>query len=304
MYVSPMADEELNWDDLRYFMGAVRAGTLAGAARAMRVEHTTIGRRLSSLERSLGGPLVLRGPEGLKLTPLGEVVVPLVEQVEQAVIAVRDLVSARRARVRLALPSGFTTLFTPRVAQLQREHPKLSLELLSGAHPVDLKKGEADLAVRVGPVADKELVARKLCEVGWALYASDAYLARQGAPRDPNDLSGHDVIGYDPSLAGVPAATWLDARSKGTNVVMRSREITDMLAAAMSGVGLAALPCLVGDHRPSLHRLTSDVIATRNVSLVYRREAKLSPEVRAVIRFVAEVMRAHAQQLGGKLSAR
>src|SRR5688500_9079270 len=105
-----MAGKELNWDDLRYFLGAVRAGTLAGASRAMAVEHTTIGRRLSSLEETLGAALVLRGPEGLKLTPLGEAAVPLVEQVEQAVAAVRDLVSARGARVRLAVPSGFTTL--------------------------------------------------------------------------------------------------------------------------------------------------------------------------------------------------
>jgi DNA-binding transcriptional LysR family regulator len=294
-----VADEELNWDDLRYFLGAVRARTLAGAARALRVEHTTIGRRLSSLERSLGAPLVLRGPGGLTLTPLGESVVPLVEKVEQAVVAVRDLVSIRRARVRLAVPSGFTTLFTPHVAQLLEAHPKLSLELVSGARPVDLKKGEADLAIRVGPVADKDLVARKICDVGWALYASSAYLARREAPRNPNDLSGHEVIGFDPSLAGVPAAQWLEARSASAKVVMRSREATDMLAAATSGVGLAALPCMFGDPEPKLTRLTPDVIASRTVSLIYRREAKLSPEVRAVIRMVVEVMREHADLIGG-----
>lgn len=126
----------------------------------MKVEHTTIGSRLSTLEETLGAPLVLRGPKGLRLTPLGDAVVPLVEQVEQAVAAVRELASARRARVRLAVPSGWTTLFTSRVASLQAGHPKLSLEFVSGAHPADLKKGEADLAVRVGTIADKELIAR------------------------------------------------------------------------------------------------------------------------------------------------
>ena len=66
------ADDELDWDDLRYFLRAAQAGTLAGAARAMGVDHSTIGRRLRALERALGAPLVVRAPDGLHLTPLGE----------------------------------------------------------------------------------------------------------------------------------------------------------------------------------------------------------------------------------------
>ena len=298
-----MADKQLDWDDLRYFLGAARAGTLAGASRAMKVEHTTIGRRLSSLEEALGAPLVLRGPEGLTLTPVGEAVLPLVTNVEQAVAAVRELVSARRTRVRLAVPSGFANLLSPRIAQLQRDHPGLSLELVSGARPVDLNKGEADLAIRVGAIGDKNLIARKLCKSGWALYAADTYLARRGAPSDLDDLSGHDVISFDPSLARVAAARWLQARSVNSNIVMRSREVTDMLAAAVSGVGLCALPCMVGDAEPKLTRLTSDLIARPNLSLVYRREVKLSREVRAVIRMVVEAVRDNAARIQGTSEA-
>jgi DNA-binding transcriptional LysR family regulator len=80
---------------------------------------------------------------------------------------------------------------------------------------------------------------------------------------------------------------------------MRSREMTDMLAAAASGVGLAVLPCVVGGTEPKLTRLTAEPVATRTVSLVYRREAKLSREVRAVVRMVVEVMREHAALLSG-----
>lgn len=295
-----MAGDDLDWDDLRYLLAAARAGTLAGASRALKVEHTTVGRRLTALEDALGAPLVLRGPEGLTLTPLGEAVLPLVEQVEHAVSAVRELVSARRARVRLAVPSGFTALFTARVAELQREHPRLSLELVSGARPVDLKRGEADLAVRVGAIADKDLVARKLCESGWALYAAGSYLARRGAPRDLDDLAGHDVIGFDPSLARVPAAQWLEPRIAHANVVMRSREVTDMLAAALSGVGLCALPCMVADVEPQLTRVTAGLIARPTISLVYRREARRSREIRAVMRMVVDVMRENAPRIEGK----
>jgi DNA-binding transcriptional LysR family regulator len=304
MYHGYMAETgDLDWDDLRYFLRAMQAKTLAGAARAMRVEHTTVGRRLSALERSLGAPLVLRGPDGLQLTPLGEQALPLVEEVERAVAKVRALVASQKSRVRLAVPSGFTRFFTEGLARLREKHPELSLELISGARPVDLKKGEADVALRSGLVADDDLVARKLGVSGWSLYASDAYLARKPGPIDPDELSGHDVIGYDASLSSVPAAQWIEERATKARIVLRSREMTDMLAAAASGVGLAVLPCSLADPEPTLRRLTPKVVATRDIFLVYRREARMSDEVRAVIQFVVDVMREHAARLSGEMKA-
>jgi DNA-binding transcriptional LysR family regulator len=290
---------DFDWDDLRYFLRAMQAKTLAGAARAMRVEHTTVGRRLSALERALGAPLVLRGPDGLQLTPLGEQALPLVEEVERAVAKIRALVASQRSRVRLAVPSGFTPFFTEGLARLRAKHPELSLEIVSGSRPVDLKKGEADVALRSGLVADDDLVARKLGVSGWSLYASDAYLARKPGEIDPDDLSEHEIIGYDASLSSVPAAKWIEERATKARIVLRSREMTDMLAAAVSGVGLAVLPCSLADGETTLRRLTPKVVATRDIFLVYRREARLSAEVRAVIQFVADVMREHADRLSG-----
>jgi len=194
--------EELNWDDLRYFLRAAESKSLAGAARAAHVEHTTIGRRLSALEQAFGAPLVLRGRDGLQLTQLGEQLVPLVTAVERAVNAVRDLVASERSRVRLAVPSGFTRLFSDAIATFARENPDVTLEIVSGARPVDLKKGEADLAIRASTIVDKDLIARKLFDSGFALYGSETYFARKPAPRDVNDLSGHDIVGFPEVYVG------------------------------------------------------------------------------------------------------
>jgi DNA-binding transcriptional LysR family regulator len=291
--------EELNWDDLRYFLRAASATTLAGAARTMGVEHTTIGRRLGALERALGASLVLRGPDGLKLTPLGERVLPLALDVERAVREVEAAARSQNVRVRIAVPSGFTKFFTSELAKLRTKHPEIALELIGGARPVDLKNGEADLALRTGPIHDDDLVVRKVGESGWSLYASDAYLSRHPEALDLEHLRGHELIGYDASLAGVPAAKWIEERGSTATIVLRSREMTDMAAAASAGVGIAALPCGVGDDDPTLRRLTKVVIATRAVSLVYRREAKLSDQVRAVIEFVVEVMQQAAPWMSG-----
>jgi DNA-binding transcriptional LysR family regulator len=290
-----------NWDDLRYFLHAVQAQTLAGAARNMGVEHSTVGRRLSALERALGAQLVIRGPDGLRLTPLGESVAPLVQQVERAVQAVHDQAMQQKTRVRLAMPTGFTKLFTERLERLRIDYPNLSLELLSEARPVDLQKGEADLAIRGNAAIDEDLIARKLGPAGWSLYAAPAYLARRDAAVDLNDLSGHDFIGYDPSLAEMPPARWITQHAGGAAIVLSCREMTDMLAAAQSGTGLAVLPCFMADSEPGLVRLTPQVLASRELALVYRREAKQAEPVRAVIRFVMQVMQDNAHQIAGKL---
>lgn len=294
----PRADR-LEWSDLRVFLRAAQAKTLAGAARALAVEHTTVGRRLTALEKALGAPLVVRGPAGLQLTPLGHQALPLVEAVERAVHEVQKLVSKQSARVRLAVPSGFTTFFTPHLGRLREQRPGLELELVSGARPVDLKKGEADLAIRIGVITDPELVTRKLGTSGSALFASSSYLGRKPAPKSPEDLRGHELIGFDPSLARVPAAQWLEAHAAGATIALRSREMTDMVAAAVDGAGIALLPCHFAAREPSLRRL-SGVLTERPVMLVYRKEARLNDAVRTVARFVVEVMREHAPAMAGR----
>lgn len=293
-------DVDFDWNDLRYFMQAARTKTLAGAARALGVEHTTIGRRLTVLERALGAPLFIRSSDGLRLTPLAERVLPLMEAVEQAVHAVQERVSSDKMRVRLAVPSGFAPLITARLSELHKDHPDITLELLSGSRPVDLKKGEAELALRVGPVTDQDLVAQNMGEVGLSLYAADAYLARRPAPIDPLQLAGHEIIGYDQSLAASPGAKWLEAHAIQASVVLRCREMTDMLAATSAGLGLAILPCMLGDTEPTLTRITDQVLVSLKLSLVYRREMLKVAPVKAAIKFISLVIRTHsAPVIGG-----
>jgi LysR substrate binding domain len=119
---------------------------------------------------------------------------------------------------------------------------------------------EADLALHSGPITDKDLVVRKVCESGWSLYASEAYLARKPAPVDPNDLTGHEIIGYDASLSAVPAVKWIELR------------VAKATAAPHSRIGLAAFPCMLGDSERALRRLTPDVFASATLVLCMRRQ--------------------------------
>lgn len=290
---------ELNWDDLRYFLLAAKAGTLAGAARSAAVQHTTIGRRLTALERALGAPLFLRGPEGLSLTPLGHSLLPLVLDVERSVSAVHELARGRRARVRLALPSGLIPFFADDFARFGQQHPELTLETVSGGQLLDLQRGAADLAVRSGPIHDEELIGRSLGRVGFSLYGSARYLQDHPAPSDPRELAGHKLIGYGGELASTPAALWLQAHAGEAVTVLRANEIAAMFDAAISGVGLAVLPCMVADIEPRLQRLTPEVLAQRELWLVYRRENRQNEAVRLTANFLVQVMRKRAGQITG-----
>lgn len=291
--------DDLDWNDLRHFLASARAGTLAGAARGLGVKHSTVGRRLSTLERALGGALFVRGPEGLRLTPVGEKLVPLAEAVERAIDTLQSRASAQISCVRLAVPSGFVPQFSPYVGQFQKRHPEISLEFLSGSRKADLNKNEADLALRAGAAGDDNLLARKVGEVGWSLYASPEYLARNKAPGNPRKLAGHQVLGFDAGLSGLPGAKWLAEHGKGAAVALVHRELADMTASAVGGTGLAVLPCVLADGEPKLKRLTAEVLGRQTLSLVYRREALVAKPVQAVVRFVIDVMRERAKAIRG-----
>ncbi len=291
--------DRIDWNDVRFFLAAARTGSLAGAARALGVEHSTVGRRLRAFEQTLGGSLVLRKPDGLVLTALGERVAAAAEKVDREVLALFDAALSEQPHVRLALPSGFTGIFTRRIERLRASHPGLVLELVSSARTVDLQKGEADLAVRVGPIADADLVARRIGNVGWSLYAAPGYLREHRWADNTVDLRGHKVIGYDPLLSTTPPGHWIEANVAGADVVLRSREMMDMAGAAEAGVGIALLPCFLGDSTSGLSRLTPDVIVSRDVWIVYRREMRLSLAVQAVIRFTIEVITDAEESLQG-----
>jgi DNA-binding transcriptional LysR family regulator len=132
--------DDIDWDDLRYFLRALEAKSFSGAARALGVEHSTVGRRLAALERALGASLVLRGPHSLQLTSLGEKLAPLVHDMGRAAAAVGDLVNAQKASIRLAVPSGFTRIFATALSQPEAKGRKFSLDILSGARPYDVRR--------------------------------------------------------------------------------------------------------------------------------------------------------------------
>ncbi len=283
----------VDWNDFRYFLAIAGAGTFAAAARELSVEHTTVGRRLTALETALGTKLFIRGPDGLTLTAAGRDALPLAEEMAARAQAIERRVSGDDGRVegtvRVSVSEALSSYFVKHSAALRDRHPGLMVDVQIGNHASDLLRGEADLAVRARPVTEPDLVARKLTCAGWSMYASPDYLARRGTPPDPEALCGHDVITFDDSMANTPGGLWFAAHAKTCNVAMRGNSVIAVLNAAVCGMGVAVLPCFLGEPEPQLCRLTPRVLGARDIHLVVHPDLARVARVRAVMDYIVEL---------------
>lgn len=294
----------MRWDDLRYLLAVARQGSLAKAARELRVDATTVGRRLDVLEKSLGTRLVLRGARTLALTEAAEAVVARAREVEDALRTLHDAVgSEARAvgTVRLTTPEYLAhALVAPSLGDLHARHPGLDLELEVASGLVDVQRGDADLALRLVPPRGDALVVRKLGEVAFTLYASRGYLRRHGAPR-PGDFHGHTVLVYRVGLTSGAEAEELTRLTAGARRLLRSNSTVVLREAAAAGLGVALLPCFTGDRDARLARVGAGVMARRPLWLVVHKDLQQSPRVRAASDWLAELCR---KERAGLLGAR
>jgi DNA-binding transcriptional LysR family regulator len=292
-----------DWNDLRYFLAIHREGSLAAAARSLRVQHSTVGRRLEMLEAALGAGLFARTPDGFVPTEAGREILPLAEEAERALAGIARRVAGRDDRlegvVRLTASEAFSGFLVRRLADLHARYPGLVVEVLVGNRSLDLSRGEADVALRIAATSQPELICKRIGDAGWSLYASDSYVARRGAPDLATDLAGHDIIGFDESLSQVPGARWLKDNAAGAHVMLRGNSIVSVLNAAIVGMGLAVLPCFLAEAEPTLRRLAPEVLGSREIWLVFHPDVARIARVRRVIDFVTEIIGAEAEVLRG-----
>lgn len=284
----------MDWDDLRVFVTVARAGRISVAARQLGVEHTTVGRRLAALERDLGVPLFHRTAAGYRLTPHGERALSSALAMEQAALAVgaraREKSAVLHGRVRVAmldeLASHWLAFHLP---ALRARHPGLELEVLTGIAPLDLSRGEAELAVRTPRPRKAGLSAVRLGRPAVGLYASAPMLG--GEPMrvvDVASLRGQPLLCYTRSQRVLQSAPWLQALLRDAPVALSTNSTHTLLSAARAGAGIAVLPCLVARRHDELV-LVSATAPAGEMWLVTHPEFRRDPQVRAVADFLKQV---------------
>ncbi|UZE09124.1 LysR family transcriptional regulator [Pseudomonas sp. B21-053] len=273
-----------DWEDLRYFIVFAHERSLSGAARALKVDHATVARRISALESSLNLKLVDRRPRAYVITEDGERIAQLGRRMENESFAVQRTALAGQdnyvGEVTVSAPPALASaLIAPHLNELRANYPQLSLQLIGSLGSASLSRREADIAVRLSRPKEPDLVARKVATIPFYLYASADYLAATAA----QDLA---FIAYDETMEQSPQQAWLKQQANDRPILLRSNDLNIQATAAQAGAGVAALPGFLGE-RYGLQAVPSvGADLTRDVWLVVHNDIRHTPAVLAVMSFL------------------
>jgi DNA-binding transcriptional LysR family regulator len=290
----------LDWDDLKVFLHAARGGSLGSAARRLRVDQSTISRRIAHLESTLGMALFERLPSGLRVNEAGERLLCHAERIESAVIAMREDVqcggSRMAGRVRLATMEGIASLYlASRFSRLRQQYPNLTVELLTSPQTVSVNRREADLFLSFFMPTALGMVSERLGCFQLGLYGSRSYLERDGMPENPADLARHSFVTYIDDLIQLNSVRWLDDVIKNPTVSFHSNSMIAQMNAAAGGLGLVLLPSFATDGRDDLVPVLHDRLSTtRELWINVHNDLQFVPRIRAVSGFLKAMFKADA----------
>jgi DNA-binding transcriptional LysR family regulator len=285
--------------DLRFVLAVSRGGSLLGAARALGVDKATVIRRIDALEESLGAKLVERAQRGWTLTAAGRTAAEAAERIEEEIARLTGAVSEDEGGVvRLTAPAFFARQFLiPEMGRFQLGWPRIELRLLTTNAMLDLGKRDADIAVRNVRPDRGRLVSRPLGRLGHAVYAARSYVERRGAPRTRDDLRAHHLLGYEATTILQPELRWI--AESGIPVVLRVTDTLTLLDGVRAGLGIAPLPCCIGEHDRDLVRIDVCGRGRDEICCVYPEDLRETARIRAAVDWLGEIWTRHRSVLEG-----
>lgn len=277
-------NNEMDWNDLRFFTAVIRYGGLSGAARNLGVSIQTVGRRISKLESAVGTSLFLRHASGYIPTTDARALEAEAERVETAMAQFRARTGSRSSEmagiVRLAAPETITThLLLPGLQPFLTQHPSLELELVTGVSTVGIARGEADLALRVVRPDRGALTRKRIGRMSYGLYAG---------PEANADPATARLIGWTTEF-DLPADRWLKVLT-GRAPDIRTSQLEAQHAAIRAGLGIGILPCFLAD---GLQRIPTAARMAETLWLVGHAEtsSKRVELVRGAVESIIEAAR-------------
>lgn len=277
----------MEWSDLRVFLAIAREGTLGAAARTLKLTQPTMGRRLRALEAALGHELFQRTSDGLVLTDEGSTLLGHAERMEEEALAIERRLAGQAQQLegtlRLTASDWFGThVLTPVLAEFSTRHPQVAVELLTDARFLSLSRREADVAFRIRPFDEGDVVSRKLLHVRYGAYL------RQGlAHPSAGDGGGSALLALDSAFSGSPDDSWLQSMLPAARTVFRSnsRDVQARMCAA--GVGIAVLPIPLGDRTAGIERVDLGAEPPgRDTWIGYHRDLRRLARLRAFLDLV------------------
>lgn len=292
----------LDWNDLRIVLAVAREGSLSGAARRLRVTHSTVFRRLGVIEQTLGVRLFERFRDGYTATPAGEAAASHAERVADEIAALERRLSGHDMRpsgtIRIATADTVWPLVITHMPAFRIAYPEIVPEIAISNAMANLTRREADIAIRPIPEPPESLVGRRIAYIAHAIYASPEYLARN----NNEDLYSQDWIGLEDTVAPTVIGRWLRHHVRAGRAVLTVNALPALRDAACAGVGLALLPCYVGDSEERLRRVVAAPpdIPRSTLWLLTHDDLRRTARVRAAMDFFTEALSQNRELLEGE----
>jgi DNA-binding transcriptional LysR family regulator len=280
----------MDWDKLRVFHAVAEAGSFTHAGESLNLSQSAVSRQISALEESLSVPLFHRHARGLILTEQGELLFRTAREVFAKLTMAEGLITESKDRPKGPLKITTTVAFgaswlTPRIREFLDLYPEIQVSLVIDDTELDLSMREADVAIRMSPPRQPDLIQRHLLSVPSHVYAAPEYIKKHGAPQKPEDLDEHRLIVYgDDARPPVPNVNWLlDVGSqpgRERKPILSVNNFYAMLRAVDSGLGIAGLADFMAGEAAHLVRLLPELTGPPvEAYFVYPEELRTSKRV-------------------------
>jgi DNA-binding transcriptional LysR family regulator len=282
------AVNQLSWDDLRIIKTLSECGNRADTAKRLGVNVSTVSRRVSQVEKTLGVALFDHRRSGYMLTAEGAELRALAERVELDIVSVARRVSRAGqgplGKLRITTSDSLLLYFlTPIIADFKTVNEGIAIEVLVGNQTLSLARDESDIAVRATNKPSESLVGRKLATIAWAPYGSV-----KNAPASTPFVDGEEWVSYSGALCGLKAASYLECRVDANCISYRTDSVAAASAAIVAGLGFGFLPCMLGDITPGLVRVGPVVPElSDDLWLLTHQDIRKSWRVKAFMTFCA-----------------
>ena len=283
----------MNWDEVRIFLAVVESRSLSAASLELGMSVATVGRRLESLEASLGLKLLHRSSSGTEPTVEGARVYAAASGAAAGLHQLERVAASLRERADIEPVSISCTetiaadILAPALPILQQRHPGLQLDIEVANETVSLARRQADLSIRLARPTEENLVTRKLPSIPLGLYASTTYLA--GRPPQSLALQQEALLGYSLSYRDLPESLWFTERGLDACIRMRSSSVRTLLNAAGAGYGIALLPTHMA-RQAGLLQIPDRGIPQRQPYLVFHRDMRNVKRIKAVRQWVFDAL--------------
>ena len=289
----------MDWDKLRIFNAVAEAGSLTHAAEALNLSQSAVSRQISGLEESLNVALFHRHARGLILTEQGELLLRTTADVFHELTLVesrlREAKERPQGRLKVTTTVAFGSVWlTSRIKEFIEVYPDISLSLVLDDGEMDISMREADVAIRMWPPRQPNLVQRHLMNVRYHIYAAPEYLREHGVPETADELDRHALVVYGESATPpVARGNWLLEAD-----LPRGRRRKATFRAVQSGLGIGALPEYMSREADNLVEILPHMLGpTYDTYFVYPEELRDSKRISVfrdfLLRKVAEAGLSH-----------